>query len=716
MYNRRVSSPPLPRRLAGDPLIAGSLGGAIVAVLELPALGAGLGLGATLIAIFAATGALAGAVVMGTSALARRLGWQGARAALVHAVPTLAIWIPVSATLFEGAFAATLPGAAAWPKVLPPVLALGVAAAILVAAWWRGRAGRLGVPVIAGALALAFAALWFANHRLFRSGYADLHTGITLCEIVIAGIAVRLAGAGEVVRIARPATAAVVAAATIAACFLGLGDEADRRRVIHRGDDTKHLVHLWRSLLDRDRDGSSALLGGGDCDDGDAARHPGARDLPGNQIDEDCTGADAEVRKPSPQAEQQARSLAEWRALPDTAAALAATRDLNILVISVDALRFDLLGPDAPGRADFPRLTGLLDRAAWFQRAMSPAAGTDVSLSAFVTGRWNPFQPIPTTLLEAMHATGRVTGATFPREVLRYAPEPLLTRGVDHLERLVTDSGKRDVGDHVTAESTTDLAVGVLDKAAGKPFFVWAHYFDVHEHRQLPAPQALVDKLSRPGDGKVERGYRALLRGVDDAVGRLLDELDRRGLTARTAIVLFADHGESLGEDPRLPDNHGVVVYQAMTHVPLAIALPGAKPHVELEPVSLIDLAPTLLDLVGTPTAMEGLDGASLVPSLLGAPEPMRRLDRALVMNESEQWGVVEWPWKLLVRPKDNLTELYDLDADPGERHDLAADHPEQVNALRSRYGEFPAVPMDRTKAGRQWREAQAKAPTSPAR
>jgi arylsulfatase A-like enzyme len=346
---------------------------------------------------------------------------------------------------------------------------------------------------------------------------------------------------------------------------------------------------------------------------------------------------------------------------------------------------------------------------------MAPAAGTDISLTTFVTGRWNPFQPIPTTLIEAMQATGRTTGATFPREVLRYVPELLLTRGADHVERLVSDGGKRDVGDHVTAGETTDLAIELLDAAGtAKPWFVWAHYFDVHEHLQLPAPKRLIDKLTDRGATKVALGYRALLRGIDDEIGRLLDDVERRGLTSRTIIVLFADHGESLGEDPRLPDNHGLVVYAPLTRVPLAIALPGVAARVDLEPVSLVDLAPTLLELVGAPDAMSDLDGVSLVPSLLGAPAELQRHDRALVMNEQEQWGVVEWPWKLMVRPKDNLTELYDLEADPGERHDLAATHPEQVRALRARYGEFPVVPMDRTRAGRKWREAQARRPTAP--
>ncbi|MBZ0235927.1 MAG: sulfatase, partial [Deltaproteobacteria bacterium] len=394
--------------------------------------------------------------------------------------------------------------------------------------------------------------------------------------------------------------------------------------------------------------------------------------------------------------EAAARSLDEWRRRPEVAAVLERTRTMNLLVISVDALRADQLARGAAGRADFPHLAALLDRSVWFEHGFAPGAGTDISLTTFVTGRWNPFQSIATTLPEALAARGRLTHAILPREVLRYVPEPLLTRGQASVDRVVTDSGKRDVGDRITAGETTDRALAFLDRAGGNRFALWTHYFDVHEHLQLKKP------------------YRELLAIVDAEVGRLVTELERRGLADETIVVLFSDHGESLREDPRLPDNHGLVVYQALVHVPIAVHVPGVPARVDPAPVSLVDLAPTVLALLGAPAAMSPLDGVELVPELLAAPAELRRRDRALVMNEQDQWAVVVWPLKLLVRPKDDLTELYDLSADPTEKRDLSGARPDDVKALRARYGEFPAVPMDRTQKGRRWREARAQPPPTP--
>jgi len=130
------------------------------------------------------------------------------------------------------------------------------------------------------------------------------------------------------------------------------------------------------------------------------------------------------------------------------------------------------------------------------------------------------------------------------------------------------------------------------------------------------------------------------------------------------------------------------------------------------DPVSLVDIAPTVLALLGAPQAHQSLDGFDLVPALLDGPIALRPpANRALVIHEEQQWSVVEWPYQLLVKPADDLVELYDLDRDPALATDLAAREPALVKRLRDRYGETPVVHIDRTPDGRSWREQQARAP-----
>ncbi len=379
-------------------------------------------------------------------------------------------------------------------------------------------------------------------------------------------------------------------------------------------------------------------------------------------------------------------------------------------MISVDALRFDLLAPGAPHRDDFPHITQLLADSVWFTHAIAPASGTDVSLSTMLTGRFDPFQPVETTLLEALRSSGRRTYAAIPGEVARYVGDTMLRRGVDKLVTVQTDWAKADIGDHVSAAATAIEGTRALADAGTRPWAIWLHFFDVHEHHQIDVPKALLAAVDDGGSPVIHK-YRALLRAIDTEVGRVRDELARRGEADSTIIVFASDHGESLGTDPRLLDTHGEVVYHALVRVPLAIHVPGVPPGQRRDLVSLVDLAPTLLDLIGTAAAMQPLDGTDLLPALLDAPAALRVPGRAIASHEEQQWSVVEWPYQLLVRPADDVVELYDLDRDPLEHQDLAAAQPELVTRLRGRYAEFPVVKIDRTPNGRSARERLAQPP-----
>jgi arylsulfatase A-like enzyme len=203
--------------------------------------------------------------------------------------------------------------------------------------------------------------------------------------------------------------------------------------------------------------------------------------------------------------------------------------------------------------------------------------------------------------------------------------------------------------------------------------------------------------------------YRLAVRVVDGQIGALVAGLRARGQWDRTIVVLVSDHGEGLGEDPRLPDNHGRFVYNPLVPVPMAIRIPGVAGRSIATPVSLLDVYPTMLALVDAPPA--AVDGASLLPHLVeGAPAHLVETIRPLPLNETDQFGVVMWPYKLMVRREDNLVELYELATDFGERRDLSAIEPERVRELLSVYAALPPVAIDRTSKGRRARDRIAAA------
>jgi arylsulfatase A-like enzyme len=221
----------------------------------------------------------------------------------------------------------------------------------------------------------------------------------------------------------------------------------------------------------------------------------------------------------------------------------------------------------------------------------------------------------------------------------------------------------------------------------GRPFFLFLHTYKVHHPYSFgPAYAerfAEPDAWSLPGlDTRVPSQHRKNMDAydraiceVDDQLSELLDALDRHGLARDTLVVVVSDHGEAFGEHGAL--QHGTAAHQEQLQVPLILRGPGIPRGLRVDaPASLVDVAPTLFDVVGLPP-LEAADGRSLRPLLAGGSLPPRPIFFAWMGGT----GVRSGRWKAH-RTRHGL-EVFDLSTDPGERVAVEAKafQPEQLLA-----------------------------------
>jgi hypothetical protein len=668
------------------------------------------------VALTAAAVVLSGCALLSVAArLALRLtalfGHERWLRSLAGAAVALVVIIPVSALLFRGTGISARWYAPYGPFVVAPVLfgvaAVGLRLTGLVGRW--ARRGRLRGPALAPAAAAAAAPLLWADLRLYPNQYGYLHWTLLLAAVLALMAAAWLMLPREATRwrwISAALLWLALPLATPGALGVGLSTHHARQVLFERGHAAGRLVAVGRRLLDLDGDHHSVIFGERDCDNGDARVHPFALDIPENGVDEDCDGADA--RRPKKPARRDAldeegykAALRRWLGEPPLAPQLVRTAAFDVVLVVLDALRHDQVTPTAENRRNHPNLIHLLAGCRRFRRAFSNGSGTDIGMATVFTGQLDPFDPDNRTLLEALQGEGRTTFGVFPREVNRWLGRQLSLRGLTGRKLVVNDPGRRDVGTQATARQVTDQGLKFIEReiAARKeqptrrPFFLWLHYFDIHEHHQIDArtlgdPAALDVPKGRPF-------YRRVLRHVDEQLGRFLEGLRRLERSERTIVVLLADHGEGLAEHPRLPQNHGDLLYTPLIHVPLAFCIPQVSGRTLDAPVTLADVCPTVLDLAGV--ARGPTYGVSLVPYLFDAhEEQLRGFVRPLFMVEAKQKGVIRWPYKLLTRLDQGLVELYDLERDFREEHNLVDARPELARSLSTLLASRKLYTIDR--------------------
>lgn len=344
----------------------------------------------------------------------------------------------------------------------------------------------------------------------------------------------------------------------------------------------------------------------------------------------------------------------------------------NVVVISLDTTRADRIGAYGYDRATTPTIDALAAAGRRYARAYSPLPLTIPAHASLFTGLYpphhhvrkngdRPLGPDVTTLAELLRDNGWHTGAATAAFVTtrRWGFDQGFEVYQDHVPQ----------GDDVWHAERPGSAV-VDDALAWKrrtqalgPLFLWVHLYDAHY------PYRPVEPYASRHEGEPYDGEIAML---DAQVGRLVDAFAGQP----TVFVIVGDHGEALGEHGE--STHGMFVYEATQRVPLVISGPGVAPAVVDEPVSLVDVLPTILDIVGVSIPPD-LDGRP-VPS--GAPRPVyaetyQNRDR---FGIAPHLGVVDGPLSLIATPK---PELYDVVADPHQANDLASARPADVARLQ---------------------------------
>jgi len=307
--------------------------------------------------------------------------------------------------------------------------------------------------------------------------------------------------------------------------------------------------------------------------------------------------------------------------------------------------------------------------------------------------------PAVATVPARLRALGYRTAAFISRAHL--VPSELALRGFDHEDG--PEGWQRPGG------QTLERALAWLAENGDEPFFVWLHLFDPHrpynpphEYRRFvpeDARQGIRMREDRPGrrlydDSEVETLvalYDGEIAYSDALVGRFLTAL--RAATAShdpPLILLTGDHGEALGEldeRHRYAFHHGRLLYQGIIQVPLVVHWPGRIQGGRIVdgPVELVDLASTLFDLIrdvgfvtqGRSRASDLIDGPASEKSFAFTQR------RRGVRETLPEFAVQDERYKLILAPSGDGGELYDLVADPGERHDLSAQLPKERERLR---------------------------------
>ncbi len=346
-----------------------------------------------------------------------------------------------------------------------------------------------------------------------------------------------------------------------------------------------------------------------------------------------------------------------------------------------------------------PRLTELEKRSVSYTRAYSISSYTSMSLGGFLGGKlpsgmkrsgffFGKYSPENTLFPEVLHAANVKTLSAHAHGYFNSAG---FEQGFDKWEIVPNIVFKNDTDPNVTSPQHEAIAERLLSDPAleSAKFFAWFHFLDPHDMYVSHEADGIPPYGPKPRDK-----YDAEVTFTDRYLGKLLDFIAAKPWGSRTAIIVTADHGEAFGEHGM--HAHGFEVWENLVRVPMFLVVPGATPKRIDVPRSTLDLAPTILELMGVSaeTKADGgetleLEGRSLVAEIAGTETPAERdviVDLPMTSDNDKRRALVHGTQKIIAYGKEEVLRLYDLAADPEEKSPITKG--EAFDEMARRYRE----------------------------
>jgi arylsulfatase A-like enzyme len=605
-------------------VLAGIIGGAVAGLVDaLVAIGGGIGgmsvakairLVALSASLLATAGGIGGLVIAAGDSIARRTRHPGRWAAALWMIALAPLVAYDAFALFSGPRAARIAGHGAMSVA---VIGAGLVAIGLGASLYR-RLGTRAPRTIAAALALVGIGADLANRFVLPRLYGWFHVTLSVATVSLLVLAARLRVS---VSQRRLVTAAIVAAAGCAGALFELRNSQVMRYAAHERTALAALVLRGVPMALQSRTMAAA------------ERHA------------------AEVALPP---------LPEGPRRPEA----------DVLLITIDALRYDHVGAYGYPRATTPSIDALAARGTRFTRAYAQAPHTSFSVASMLTGKYFPTlaRLAPGERHEPLAAVLRTygwrTAAFYPPAVFFVDSQKLKTYAETNFDFEYVKF------EYIDANKRVNQIFSYYDQVQPRRAFVWVHFFEPHEpyerHDAFPFGNSDIDR------------YDSEIAYTDAAVGRLIAAVRKR--QPNTVVVLAADHGEEFDEHGGR--YHGSTLYDEQLRVPLIVSIPGIPAHVVDGPVEMLDIAPTLLNLLDIPVPVR-MRGTDLGPWLGAPPAPSSRLPPAFAEVEDKRM-VVAGTEKLLCDLHWGSCAYYDLAEDPHEQRNLAEARPDRAAALRA--------------------------------